>query len=228
MRVPLYKDHPRVCGEHLCCHAVLRLASGSSPRMRGAHDILEAAKPHAGIIPAYAGSTTLRQQRSRPPGDHPRVCGEHQARTIGHRISHGSSPRMRGALRRPADSAWQSRIIPAYAGSTSWMEASNNEEEDHPRVCGEHGWCFPQAHRLVGSSPRMRGAPTVSGAQHHVRGIIPAYAGSTWFLLWHARCCEDHPRVCGEHRGRASSCGGAGGSSPRMRGAPAAIEADHY
>ena len=132
---------------------------GSSPRMRGALDGLGYGLAWRRIIPAYAGSTDTLVGLLEDYEDHPRVCGEHQARTIGHRISHGSSPRMRGALRRPADSAWQSRIIPAYAGSTSWMEASNNEEEDHPRVCGEHLLlvrCMPDR---SGSSPRMRGAP---------------------------------------------------------------------
>ena len=50
------------------------------------------------------------------------------------------------------------------------------------------------------------------------RGIIPAYAGNTWY---NHVCCSamwDHPRVCGEHIGYDSLDPGSMGSSPRMRG----------
>ena len=50
-------DHPRVCGEHVYSNAKLPLALGSSPRMRGAHDVDHALGVRVGIIPAYAGST---------------------------------------------------------------------------------------------------------------------------------------------------------------------------
>ena len=53
-------DHPRLRGEHTPGRLRLRLLMGSSPLTRGA---LGAAAPRDlkdGIIPAYAGSTTLR------------------------------------------------------------------------------------------------------------------------------------------------------------------------
>ena len=31
------------------------------------------------------------------------------------------------------------RIIPAYAGSTRFIEDDSEEDEDHPRIRGEHG-----------------------------------------------------------------------------------------
>ena len=49
-----------------------------------------------GIIPAYAGNTERRFSTGGNIGDHPRVCGEHQAEIIYERLSQGSSPRMRG------------------------------------------------------------------------------------------------------------------------------------
>ena len=71
----------------------------------------------------------------------------------------------------------------------------------------------------LGSSPRMRGAHQAGHHRHRVKGIIPAYAGST-------NCCKpvrlayrDHPRVCGEHFPRVEAIGDYKGSSPRMRGA---------
>ena len=30
------RDHPRMCGEHNCCHDIIRLSTGSSPHVRGA------------------------------------------------------------------------------------------------------------------------------------------------------------------------------------------------
>ena len=50
--------------------------------------------------------------------------------------------------------------------------------------------------------------------------IIPAYAGSTLRDTPGLLILQDHPRVCGEHLNPAAEGDIAGGSSPRMRGAP--------
>ena len=73
------KDHPRIRGEH-----ALRYVRN---------------KRHAGIIPAYAGSTSQRGHNAGDHGDHPRIRGEHQRSDV--------RPRRRNG------------IIPAYAGSTA-------------------------------------------------------------------------------------------------------------
>ena len=52
------RDHPRVCGEHQIPLQMRAILPGSSPRMRGAHTALAAARPVHGIIPTYAGNTT--------------------------------------------------------------------------------------------------------------------------------------------------------------------------
>ncbi len=92
---------------------------------------------------------------------------------------------------------------------------------DHPRVCGEHLLAQVVGLLLQGSSPRMRGAQRGPRRFGRLRGIIPAYAGSTMWTYPPPRWSPDHPRVCGEHR--ISSCfrNAMTGSSPRMRGAPA-------
>ena len=71
------KDHPRVCGEHRIYIPHVTGVSGSSPRMRGAHDLLVCRYMKAWIIPAYAGSTRCRRHLTFQGWDHPRVCGEH-------------------------------------------------------------------------------------------------------------------------------------------------------
>ena len=70
-------------------------------------------------------------------------------------------------------------IIPAYAGSTQMKTIKKYEDEDHPRVCGEHYSSTSSIAMRSGSSPRMRGAPALHWWDVPRRRIIPAYAGST-------------------------------------------------
>ena len=73
---------------------------------------------------------------------------------------------------------------------------------------------------ILGSSPRMRRARVAALEGLASRGIIPAYAGSTWRSPRTRSSARDHPRVCGEHGAMSSPEKGFMGSSPRMRGAP--------
>ena len=93
------RDHPRVCGEHrLGVLAVLIMS---------------------GIIPAYAGNTSIDGRIGQKYWDHPRVCGEHAFDDAEWITVEGSSPRMRGThvFRSIGDN--RAGIIPAYAGNTS-------------------------------------------------------------------------------------------------------------
>ena len=112
-----------------------------------------------GIIPAYAGSTSMTMPLSSPCGDHPRVCGEHidwKGRVV---YLGGSSPRMRGAQTQVRVAVHPRGIIPAYAGSTPFRPPTDSRPRDHPRVCGEHHSRRESCRACAGSSPRMRGAP---------------------------------------------------------------------
>ena len=60
---PARRDHPRACGEQYGTYQVERDGMGSSPRVRGAVDGDVAAVLVPGIIPARAGSSTLRVAR---------------------------------------------------------------------------------------------------------------------------------------------------------------------
>ena len=51
------------------------------------------------------------------------------------------------------------RIIPAYAGSTTWRVVSALARTDHPRIRGEHSSAFLMRISIEGSSPHTRGAP---------------------------------------------------------------------
>ncbi len=52
------RDHPRIRGEHFPAHRATSHTVGSSPHTRGAPSKVIKAKWNAGIIPAYAGSTS--------------------------------------------------------------------------------------------------------------------------------------------------------------------------
>ena len=131
----------------------------------------------------------------------------------------GSSPRARGAHRRPSAQRRVAGIIPACAGSTVLGWPARCSRRDHPRVRGEHPAVQTARRGPAGSSPRARGALETGKSGGTVEGIIPACAGSTptcWALSTSRR---DHPRVRGEH-----ACPPGGlvidpGSSPRARGA---------
>ena len=215
------QDHPRGCGEHLTRRNRGKLQCGSSPRMRGAQVQGRIALVAAGIIPADAGSTWNVHCAKAALRDHPRGCGEHRPISCNACRSYGSSPRMRGARGLLRGRRTMRGIIPADAGSTrSWYSLSL-ASRDHPRGCGEH--CLSNRHvgLSLGSSPRMRGAHGGQGLDLLVDRIIPADAGSTYCPKYNGSSHWDHPRGCGEHACCAHLARDVGGSSPRMRGAPA-------
>ena len=191
--------------------------------MRGAHPGKGWYRAIVTIIPAYAGSTRSCWTTRARDGDHPRVCGEHMSDTEYFKHATGSSPRMRRAPQSRADGLALLRIIPAYAGSTSYPIGTEPHTGDHPRVCGEHGYGLANSGVKTGSSPRMRGALTIKYSLTGPDGIIPAYAGSTSLQSGLSRFSGDHPRVCGEHFRRSLPAFVFRGSSPRMRGAQGMI-----
>ena len=132
----------------------------------------------------------------------------------------GSSPRMRGTLKRVHRHRHATRIIPAYAGNTNDADSYSTARRDHPRVCGEHDHHLGVVPVVQGSSPRIRGTLIHFRLATHGAGIIPAYAGNTYDGVGYSRPDRDHPRVCGEHRKRRNVMPDATGSSPRMRGTP--------
>ena len=176
-----------------------------------------------GIIPAYAGSTSTWARIACSRGDHPRVCGEHHVVKARVRIDQGSSPRMRGAPIGVSLCHFRDGIIPAYAGSTTPPLLPRLPQRDHPRVCGEHSEILDSVVAMLGSSPRMRGARECRCIKRRKCGIIPAYAGSTCSRCSRGAAPWDHPRVCGEHRMTLYASVTSTGSSPRMRGARAAV-----
>ena len=175
----LARDHPRACGEHDDTNVQPFLRAGSSPRLRGG------TKDFTDIW--FVGE------------DHPRACGEHARSSWSTSGPAGSSPRLRGARARSIVIGCMDGIIPALAGSTSSYSLRDDESRDHPRACGEHIDCVVQDGKHLGSSPRLRGAHSISTTAFVRSGIIPALAGSTRTCGARLGATGDHPRACGEH-----------------------------
>ena len=196
------------------------LILGSSPHTRGARETERVIAKDPGIIPAYAGSTSVHSRTPELSSDHPRIRGEHAPPAPRTFRSRGSSPHTRGAPYGGEDDNSGVRIIPAYAGSTVPEAGGLQRRTDHPRIRGEHElrWIWPSV--KYGSSPHTRGAPVRRRRARWTAGIIPAYAGSTSAVLQLSKFSQDHPRIRGEHLCGASDRRTGSGSSPHTRGAP--------
>ena len=214
------KDHPRIRGEHPRSCSTVAVSLGSSPHTRGAPTCVGGVSQAVGIIPAYAGSTSLDICRKKPTSDHPRIRGEHKLERVARNCQNGSSPHTRGAPPEPPSRPRRRRIIPAYAGSTASPPCRRSAAMDHPRIRGEHFIKYGIIPSSEGSSPHTRGARRSRARTSWAAGIIPAYAGSTFPSLASTSARRDHPRIRGEHGVPASPGILERGSSPHTRGAP--------
>ena len=140
-----------------------------------------------GITPAYAGKRSGHAAACADCTDHPRVCGEKGIHVILRIPVKGSPPRMRGKDL-PACCFWACiGITPAYAGKRGRKERVQDENRDHPRVCGEKLGDLSEATANGGSPPRMRGKDAQVEKLPDYVGITPAYAGKSFlksFLLY--------------------------------------------
>ena len=152
-----------------------------------------------GITPACAGTTACRHRPRRSPRDHPRVCGNHVFSRSASSSIRGSPPRVREPHVAVAVSEDVSRITPACAGTTSHSFQNRFQDEDHPRVCGNHVLVLIRFPLLLGSPPRVREPHRMRIQEPVAHRITPACAGTTPFTRIVFRRREDHPRVCGNH-----------------------------
>ena len=95
---------------------------------------------------------------------------------------------------------------------------------DHPRLRGEHFSRTSTSTGTWGSSPLARGAPASEPRGEQPARIIPACAGSTLGLVAPSECCQDHPRLRGEHSKDNRWLLTTWGSSPLARGARGGVE----
>ena len=231
--------HPRVCGELWIRMGESEAGAGSSPRVRGTRRALGRLAPGASVhprvcgelpggarrpclgvrfIPACAGNSDNFLDALSGGTVHPRVCGE-----LGNVVEDtqgciGSSPRVRGTLRRTRQAVQPCRFIPACAGNSAWPISSALISVVHPRVCGELGRRPWSPAAPAGSSPRVRGTQFRASGVIVLSRFIPACAGNSAAFPPRSPAAAVHPRVCGELR-RVFVCSMSDlGSSPRVRG----------
>ena len=132
------RDHPRGCGENICCCYCIVCGLGSPPRMRGKHAYSSPRIEPLRITPADAGKTLHQQHEHRRNRDHPRGCGENLHSRCAFGVSCGSPPRMRGKQNINSVTLLCGRITPADAGKTAQPRRADSFLKDHPRGCGEN------------------------------------------------------------------------------------------
>ncbi len=171
--------HPRGRGEHVSFASRPGQSTGSSPRMRGTHQLVSIHHLSIRFIPADAGNTHRHKLERLLAPVHPRGCGEHSVSYGSPMPRIGSSPRMRGTHPGDRQGPDRRRFIPADAGNTLQYPPRPNCRPVHPRGCGEHTGGSYRPDPPGGSSPRMRGTQlrSVSGVSNC--RFIPADAGNT-------------------------------------------------
>ena len=88
----------------------------------------------------------------------------------------------------------------------------------HPRECGADAENLQHGDRYTGSSPRVRGRPSLRIRRTFPSGLIPASAGQTTSPVKMIRIVPAHPRECGADPVGWRPAVKSEGSSPRVRG----------
>ena len=125
---------------------------------------------------------------------------------------------MRGQPRSGCCRGSSGRIIPARAGPTNDVYCGEHLNPDHPRSCGANVTIPSDRFSASGSSPLVRGQPSLSLAFRFVLRIIPARAGPTWARIHWPPREPDHPRSCGANFDFRRTEQHQFGSSPLVRG----------
>ena len=149
--------HPRACGENGGRHHAGAHGPGSSPRVRGKHEVLAGVRGDGRLIPARAGKTDFAAARPSATPAHPRACGENSLVRATSARSPGSSPRVRGKPGPRHPPAPSAGLIPARAGKTPPASPPIRSARAHPRACGENALEMVMLAVDAGSSPRVRG-----------------------------------------------------------------------
>ena len=190
--------HPRSRGENKGQVEYRSAVTGSSPLTRGKQHRVVAHEEVPGLIPAHAGKTLRTTHCLHLPGAHPRSRGENPARCRAASARQGSSPLTRG--KRPVSGSGSASrgLIPAHAGKTRRLPASQGRRQAHPRSRGEN----------------LGGGDVAALAGW----LIPAHAGKTESARIKGKKLGAHPRSRGENKTATPPPTYRAGSSPLTRG----------
>ncbi len=211
------EDHPRLCGNDGVLNVLHVRAKGSPPLVRERLTYSPFTNSLVGITPACAGTTFDFVGGVFKERDHPRLCGNDISSIALETGFAGSPPLVR---ERPGDTRQMrniARITPACAGTTGPSFALRNAYQDHPRLCGNDCGKRLKQLRVTGSPPLVRERPCDFGTDSPRFGITPACAGTTPLFEKLYESMRDHPRLCGNDSGMASTLLLAVGSPPLVR-----------
>ena len=187
-----------MCGEKLYFCALVWLARGSPPHVRGKGIQHRGVRVHGGITPACAGKSPPLDLRTSLHRDHPRMCGEKLYTPCIIAPNVGSPPHVRGKAACSGIAENEFGITPACAGKSKPCKLRAKHQWDHPRMCGEKAKYWMQGREPEGSPPHVRGKEYLGGGRYHVNRITPACAGKRFCCLVRYYSLRDHPRMCGE------------------------------
>ena len=176
-RATVIPVHPRVCGGSSFVGWLALSGPGTSPRVRGKHEASQARHLINRYIPACAGEARNAKGLSYGLQVHPRVCGGSPPSVAQPPNQAGTSPRVRGKLRRERARRFAEGYIPACAGEACRAASGSRRTGVHPRVCGGSDAARQRPELPPGTSPRVRGKPRPRPLDRRRRGYIPACAG---------------------------------------------------
>ena len=214
------RDHPRLRGDHLDIYDRYEVVRGSPPLTRGPLTASARDAVAVGITPAYAGTTLLSLLTLFRSEDHPRLRGDHVQDISISSTCPGSPPLTRGPQHRLQGTRQGIGITPAYAGTTTIQLPCKHSSWDHPRLRGDHYFGGGGGGMGPGSPPLTRGPPGDRELFGILRGITPAYAGTTDAGPVPLERYQDHPRLRGDHEDERDLNHLPPGSPPLTRGPP--------
>ncbi len=210
--------HPRSCGDRAPAQDFDSKSIGSSPLVRGSARRVKRGRVAFRFIPARAGIGQMLMFSQVFGTVHPRSCGDRMQARIDALYNIGSSPLVRGSVRRALGSWSSMRFIPARAGIGSYHQTVTLSMPVHPRSCGD------RQHRAIpfiitaGSSPLVRGSDCRASSATSESRFIPARAGIGRAKWRHGQRVAVHPRSCGDRALSKLSSWPPNGSSPLVRG----------
>lgn len=149
-------DHPRVCGKNISDILKMVRVLGSPPLLREKRISTPFVQVNCGITPACAGKTFDSIWECQSCQDYPRFCGKKPAKMTRMLTAPGSPPRVREKQAIISHQTESHGITPASAGKTDWQRISQEQWQDHPRVCGKNVVQNTSLKKIWGSPPRVR------------------------------------------------------------------------
>ena len=194
--------------------------AGLSPHGRGKHLCGGRCWGRQGSIPARAGETINRVNRSSFLKVYPRTGGGNADKAPGPIAGQGLSPHGRGKPPPAVEGAEVPGSIPARAGETLPPAPPNTPPSVYPRTGGGNPPLALFRSRCLGLSPHGRGKPNELDAGQPVSGSIPARAGETYSESPSPAPPPVYPRTGGGNQAHCHPPGRQAGLSPHGRGKP--------